>query len=233
MSDGLVAADIGTDHGYIPIYLLESGKSPKAFAMDINEGPLKRATDHISMHDLSDRIKVRQSNGVMALKPGECEAVIVAGMGGALAIKIMEDGEAVFRSLKEFVLQPQSELEKVRLYLCEKGYSVVEEDMVLEDGKYYPMMKIVNQGNDEQTVAYTEAQLRYGKRLIEKNHPVLKSFLEKEIQTKREIVQKLHAENTLYRGNELYMGNKSHIAVRISELEKDILVAEKVLESYR
>ena len=175
-------ADVGTDHGYIPIFLLESGKCEKAFAMDVNEGPLKRARDHIAIHGLSRKIELRLSDGVKALEPGECECVVIAGMGGGLAIKILEEGKEVFQSLKEFVLQPQSELSKVREYLWKEGYQVVAEDMVEEDGKFYPMMK-VTKGTDEE---YSNIELRYGRNLLKDNHPVLKIFLEKEVKPKND-----------------------------------------------
>ena len=143
VSEGLVVADVGTDHGYIPIYLIETKKSPKAFAMDVNKGPLLRAKEHIAEHGLETRIETRLSDGVRALQKGECDCVVVAGMGGALTIKIMEEGKDIFRNLIEFVLQPQSELQKVRAYLCENAYFIAEENMVLEDGKFYPMFRVI------------------------------------------------------------------------------------------
>lgn len=216
VSDDLIVADIGTDHGYIPIYLIEEGKCKRAFAMDINEGPLLRAKEHIAEHGLTEKIEVRQSDGVKALTVGECESVVVAGMGGALAIKIMEDGQGIFRSLKEFVLQPQSELEKVRKYLWKSGYCVIAEDIVLEDGKYYPMMKVIN-GQDSE---HSMIELRYGKGLLEQKHPVLKRFLEKEVQTKELILKSLESESG------------EHIRNRVQELQSEIMVAKKALEVY-
>lgn len=221
LSNGLVVADVGTDHGYIPIYLIETEKCPKALAMDINEGPLVRAKEHIAAHQLSDMIEVRQSDGVKALRIGECETVVVAGMGGALAVKIMTEGAAIFKSLKEFVLQPQSELDKVRLFLYENGYDIIEEEMVLEDGKYYPMMKVVN-GNAQQ---YNIAELRYGRRLLQKKHPVLKAFLEKEFSSKQTIIKKLQLELIGCEAN-------IHIQKRVLELEEEINCIRFALNLY-
>lgn len=216
LSQGLVVADVGTDHGYIPIYLVQTGKTDKAFAMDVNEGPLLRARAHIAEQGLSEKIEVRLSDGVRALSPGECDGVVIAGMGGALAIRIMEEGETVFRNLKEFVLQPQSELAKVRQYLFENDYCVIAEDMVLEEGKFYPMMKVIN----GKSTAYSLLELRYGKRLLEQKHPVLLMYLEKEVQTKESILQNLKSESG------------EHIHKRMKELEEEILYAKKALEVY-
>ena len=216
VDDGLIVADIGTDHGYIPIYLVKEQKCRKAFAMDVNEGPLLRAKEHIAEHGLSHLIEVRQSDGVKALAPGEAECVVVAGMGGALTIKIMEEGKEIFRDLKAFVLQPQSELEKVRQYLYENNYHVVREDIVLEDGKFYPMMKVVN----GQTSEYDSKELRYGKELLRQKHPVLKQLLEKEQQTKETILSHLNPDSG------------EHVQNRIDELKREIAVVKEALEVY-
>lgn len=212
----LVVADIGTDHGYIPIYLLKKQKSKKVFAMDVNEGPLLRAKAHIEAHGLSERIETRLSDGVKALKPGECDSVVIAGMGGALAVKIMDEGKEVFKSLQEFVLQPQSELEKVRQYLCENGYYIVAENMVLEDGKYYPMMKVRN----GQSEPYNLMELRYGKQLLKQKNLVLKRFLEKEVHTKEQILKNLEA------------AEGEHIVARVKVLQDELNCAKEALAVY-
>lgn len=216
VSNGVTVADVGTDHGYIPIYLVESRKNKCAIAMDINRGPLDRAEAHIRMHGLGEQIKTRLSDGVQKLQIGECDCVIVAGMGGGLVIKIMEDGEEIFRNLTEFILQPQSEIAKVRQYLCEHNYRIIAEDMVLEDGKFYPMMKVANGSAEE----YSTLELRYGKLLLREKHPVLKLFLEKEEKTKEQICRQLRKEEGI------------HIASRIAELENETAQTKEALGIY-
>ena len=213
VSKDTVVADVGTDHGYIPIHLLMEGKCKKAFAMDVNRGPLQRATEHIAAYGLSQCIETRLSDGVSALKMGECDCVVVAGMGGALTVKILEEGKEIFRSLKEFILQPQSELVKVRRYLWEQGYTIIDEDMILEDGKFYPMMK-VSIGNSEE---YSIIELRYGKLLLKKRHPVLKDFLDKEVCTKESILVNLNEQKG------------AHIEVRKAEIKQELEDAKKAL----
>ena len=216
VSEGLVVADVGTDHGYIPIYLIETKKSPKAFAMDVNKGPLLRAKEHIAEHGLETRIETRLSDGVRALKKDECDCVVVAGMGGALTIKIMEEGKDIFRSLKEFVLQPQSELQKVRAYLYQNEYSIVEENMVLDDGKFYPMFRVINGQSQE----YHAIELCYGKLLLEQKNAVLKSFLEKEKAVKKLILSNL----------EQSFGE--HIETRRKEIQEELEGIEYALQRY-
>ncbi len=221
-----VVADVGTDHGYIPIYLVESGRCKKAFAMDVNKGPLLRAQEHVAEHGLQGRIETRLSDGVKALVVGECDSVIVAGMGGALTVKILSEGEMIFRSLKQFVLQPQSEIFKVRRYLYEHGYHIVTEDMVLEDGKFYPMMRVEN-GADH---SYSEDESKrtiefsYGKCLLVARHPVLKRFLEKELRTKTEIFT--HLSKNFEEQSEV----SQPLVLRRRELATEIAQIEQALE---
>mgnify|MGYP003300055294 FL=1 len=180
VTDGNVLADVGTDHGYIPIYLLQEKRIPRAIAMDINAGPLQRAKEHIDMYGLKDYIETRLSDGVAALTPGEVDTVLVAGMGGGLVMHILEEGKEVCRQTKELILQPQSELERVRAYLWSNGYVILGEDMVLEDEKFYPMMRVAYQNVVDAESAENLLFCRYGKQLLEQKHAVLKEYLERE-----------------------------------------------------
>ena len=117
VTEGASVADIGTDHGYVPIYLVKNKIASKVIAMDINKGPLERARMHIIGHGLKGQIETRLSDGLKNLEPGEVDAFIAAGMGGGLVIKILEDSKEVVEQLKFAVLQPQSEIAKVRKYL--------------------------------------------------------------------------------------------------------------------
>ncbi len=134
-------ADIGCDHGYIAIELVRSSVCRHVIAMDINSGPLDRAKHNIVDFCLQDYIETRLSDGVGALKEGEAEGIICAGMGGGLVISILEQGKKLIGGMKQVILQPQSELLEVRSYLREKGYRIDREDIIYEDGKYYPMMR--------------------------------------------------------------------------------------------
>ena len=180
VTDGNILADVGTDHGYIPIYLMQKERIPKAIAMDINAGPLQRAKEHIDVYGLNDYIETRLSDGVAALVPGEVDTVLIAGMGGGLVMHILEEGKEVCIQAKELVLQPQSELERVRAYLWSNGYVILEEDMVLEDEKFYPMMRVAYQNVIDTESAENQLFCRYGKHLLEQRHVVLGEYLKRE-----------------------------------------------------
>ena len=143
VSPGCRLADVGTDHAYIPIYLIQNGTVPRAIAMDINQGPLLRATENVRRYGLADRIEARLSDGLEKLQAGEADTVLIAGMGGLLTIRILENGKEVLAGCRELVLQPQSDIRSVRTYLEENGWQIDWEDLVFEDGKYYPMMRAV------------------------------------------------------------------------------------------
>lgn len=187
VTEGASVADIGTDHGYVPIYLVERGIASKVIAMDVNQGPLNRARMHIVGHGLGDRIETRLSDGLARIRPGEVDTVIVSGMGGPLTIRILQEGKEVADQLNALILQPQSEICRVRRFLTENGYRIEQEDMVLEDGKYYPVMRVVH-GTKE---PYEEWEYLYGKRLLEARHPVLLEFLKRELRIKESILEQL------------------------------------------
>ena len=157
VTEGSRLADIGTDHGYVPVFLVEEGRVPSAIAMDVNPGPLQRAREHIRQHALEDRIETRLSDGLEALGKDEADTILIAGMGGALCVRILAARPALHSEVKELVLQPQSELFAVRRYLEGAGWKIAQEKMVLEDRKYYQMMRCVP---GKMTLTDTEA--KYG-----------------------------------------------------------------------
>lgn len=199
-------ADIGTDHGYIPIYLIENKRVPRAIAMDVNKGPLNRAKENIEHHGLENYIETRLSDGAAALHSGEVDAVVIAGMGGGLVMKILTEGSGVLKSVKELILQPQSELAFVRRFLQDNNYAVVEENMVLDEGKYYPMMKVVHGKMDYKR----EIDFKYGRLLLEQKNKCLKSFLEKEEQTYGKVLETLRENDS------------DHAKQRIAEVEHEL-----------
>lgn len=198
VTSGGVLADIGTDHGYVPIALLQRQKIKRAIAMDVNKGPLARAKENIAAAHLEELIQTRLSDGTEALQPEEADSILIAGMGGELVIHILSEGEEVCRSAKELILQPQSDLRKVRAYLREHHYKIVDEDMVCEDEKYYPMMRAVKVENDEAWIRMNEQTKAtcdiYGPLLLRNGNPVLRRFLVRQHRQLTQLVQKLSAQ---------------------------------------
>lgn len=143
VTPGNIPADVGCDHGFLSIYLVEEGICPRAVAMDVREGPLLAAEKHVRESGLGDYISLRLSDGLAECRAGEADTLICAGMGGRLMERILTEGMEKAAGMKELILQPQSELAQFRAFLRKAGFSVVREEAVLEEGKFYFAMKAV------------------------------------------------------------------------------------------
>lgn len=216
ITPGEALADVGTDHGYIPIYAVEENIVKRAIAMDINKGPIERAASHIAEHGLEAYIEMRCCDGVKGLCAGEVQTVVIAGMGGGLMQKIMEDGAEVLQTVSEIILQPQSEIDKFRQYLVSHGWMIEREDMVFEDGKYYPMMR-VKRGKMEVS---NELFWKFGIYLLEDRNPVLKDFLDRSLDNCSHILEKL------------YSSGRSEEDERVIELKEEMRQLEAARKYY-
>lgn len=195
---GNVLCDVGCDHGYLAISLVESGVCPRAIAMDLRKDPLERARQNIADAHLSDKIETRLSDGVSELRAGEADTVLIAGLGGRTMIAILTRGADVLRSVSELVLQPQSEIYEVRKFLTSHGYMISDEEICEDDGKYYVALKVLLRGaqplSTDNTFApqpLTERELRYGQVLLLKRSPVFLSYLEHELDAQKSILRAL------------------------------------------
>ncbi len=205
---GNAAADVGTDHGHVPVELVRRGVVSRAYAMDVAKGPLSKAEENIALAGMKDRIETRLSDGVRKLSAGEADTVIIAGMGGELVIHILEDGRHVWDTVSQWVLSPHSELHKVREWLDANGFVIVKEDMVFEEEKYYTVMDVrpgadgagprTGSGHEEVQVdgagetsaedrpgagnvpRCEEKRFRYSPYLTMQKHPVFRDYLKDE-----------------------------------------------------
>lgn len=206
VTKGNRVADVGCDHGFVPIYLYRQGISPRLYAMDVRTGPLERAREHIEAYGLSSYIETRLSDGVAALKPGEADTLICAGMGGRLMARILTEGKDKILSMQELILQPQSEIAYFRSCLRSLGLKIIDEDMVKEEGKFYPIIRAIpGSSSDLQTVSGGRQELEdaYGPVLLKKKHPVLREYLEVLQLRNENILTGLQTENAAGRREEL------------------------------
>ncbi len=177
VTPGKTVIDIGTDHAYLPIALVADGTAPSAIAADVKKGPLAIAETNILKSGYAAKIRAVQSDGFQNIEVEGGEAAVIAGLGGATMMGILSAGAGKVMKLSEIILEPQSRVPDVRKYLCRSGFSFVDEAMVTEDGKFYPIMKVAYTGEKR---LLTEAQALYGPLLLEKKDPVLLRYLEKE-----------------------------------------------------
>lgn len=166
VKDDASIIDVGTDHGYIPIYLAGRGRVKKALATDVNRGPLSRAEENIKLHNAGDKVSTTLANGLNGIDTKPYDTVIIAGMGGILISEIMEQTD---NTALTFILQPMTAAEELRRYLYQKSYEIVDEELVAEGEKLYTVI-VAKKGKKSD---YEELDLYIGKKLFEKNDPLL------------------------------------------------------------
>lgn len=184
-------ADIGTDHGYIPVYLYSNGISDYIIASDVKLASLNKAIDEIERHKLSENIIVRLGDGLSVVKPYEVDTAIIAGMGGILITDILEKDKNIAATIKRFILQPMTASDHLRRYICENGYSIIDEDLVFEKGKFF---EIITVEHGIETVD-DEIFFEIGKKLFEKSHPLLKDFIRYKIGKLKKIIDEVSKGN--------------------------------------
>lgn len=166
--------DIGTDHGYIPVYLIEECISKKVIGTDISKGSLEKIIDLIEREKLNKSIDARLGDGLNILDPYEVDTLIIAGMGGVLIAEILEDGKEKLDGIDNYILQPMTASKELRKYLSKNNFKIIDEDLVFEEGKYY---EIINAKRGQEIIKQ-DIYYEISKILIEKSHPLLKSFVE-------------------------------------------------------
>ena len=209
VTPGLCVADVGCDHGFLSIALIQNNIASDVIACDVNKGPIESCKENLYLYNLADRVSVRLGDGLKVIEKGEVQSVVIAGMGGRLMEKIISDSMDVLCEVRELILQPQSEIAALRRFLQENGYQIISENMVCEDDKFYPILKVIH-GNMNWD---SEVFFRYGKILLREENAVLHEFLIKE----RDYLQNLHAELVAY-------GDFKGAQNRLPEVENHILV---------
>lgn len=205
--------DVGTDHGYLPIYLCEKGIINKGVASDISKGSCEKAERNIKAHCLNDKICVRCGSGLTVIREGEIpDCIVMSGMGGMLAIEVLKSHPAGSR-VQRLVLQVQRDICAVRKHLHMTGYKIIKENILKEDNKVYIAMA-AEKGED---VSYTEAEYLFGRLLLRTGSPILKEYITHEHNKIKKVltsIEDMHTVETEERKRELE---------RISALQKEAL----------
>jgi tRNA (adenine22-N1)-methyltransferase len=207
------AIDVGTDHGYIPIHLIKSGVCKEVIASDINKGPVEKARKNVAIEGLKDKISCRLGGGLTALKPGEVDCAIIAGMGGNLIRDIIEESMEVFKELSFAVLQPVQNPEILRKYLYESGYSIIDEEICEDEEKFYEIIKVAYSDKPQilEPIYYEISSI-----LIEKKHPLLQKYIEFKIDKYKKIL------NYLNEDSEAAQDRKKELEYKIIRLKEII-----------
>ncbi|MBQ9983227.1 MAG: SAM-dependent methyltransferase [Lachnospiraceae bacterium] len=225
-------ADVGCDHAYVSIALMQRGLANKVIAMDVRTGPLDIAIRNITEAGYGEVIDVRLGDGLERLRPGEADGIIIAGMGGLLMKGILERGMHILTfedKRPELILQPQSDINAIRIFLHEQAYDIVRESMVLEEGKYYTVIYAKPCERQEQ-VSYTEEQWLYGKYNLDTRNEVLQEYLLKEENVLACILEKLQdiIQKAEQQGKEVPKSTRE----RMESAEKELEINRRALSYY-
>lgn len=169
---GLRVADIGTDHGYLPVYLVVNDIAPRVIATDRGKRPLDSAVQLVGLLSLDSQIELRLGDGLKVLTPGEAEVICIAGMGGVAIKEIIRESMEVAKAARRLVLQPQRNVPAVRRFLAESGFRIVAEDLAEDDGFYYEVMAV-----EPGEMRLSALEEDFGPLLLQQGHPLFKDFL--------------------------------------------------------
>ena len=174
-------ADIGTDHGYVPIYLVERGVCERAIASDINKGPINKAKKNISMEGLTNKIDCYLGPGLKPLKINEVDGIVIAGMGGNLTRDILLADMKKVEKYDFMILQPAQNPEVLREFLYNNEYEIIDEDLILDEGTYYELFKV--KYNKRAEILKFEDDLLYeiSPVLLKKKHSLMNDYIQTKI----------------------------------------------------
>ncbi|MGL4989767.1 MAG: tRNA (adenine(22)-N(1))-methyltransferase [Sarcina sp.] len=205
-------ADIGTDHGYIPIYLVKKGICKKAIASDINKGPINKAKMNIGFDGLSDKINCYHGAGLKPLKVGEATGIVIAGMGGNLIRDILLSDLNKVKKYEFMILQPTQNPEILREFLYNNEYEIIDENIIFEDKTYYEMFKVKYNKNSEKlnldNIFYEISPV-----LLRKKHSLINDYISFKIDKNKKVIQNINQDT------ELAKSKKQELIKKVSELE--------------
>ena len=178
--------DVGTDHGYIPIKLIKDNIASRVIASDINKEPLEKARINASLDGVIEKVDLRLGGGLKTLKSKEVQGIIIAGMGGNLIRDILEADLDKVKDVDYLVLQPAQNPEVLREYLYTHEYEIIDEDICLDEGKYYELFKVKYERNNItklENIFYEISPV-----MLKKKTETLKSYIEDKVEKNNKIL---------------------------------------------
>ena len=169
--------DVGSDHAYLPIALLQEGKIEAAIAGEVVKGPYESALANVSASGFQDKIDVRLANGLAAFEPAdEVTTITICGMGGRLIADILDAGKEKLKGVDRLILQPNNREDDLRIWLMENGFEIIAESIMTENGKYYEIM-VAEAGH----MSLSDKEVRFGPHLMKDQSQVFQLKWQREI----------------------------------------------------
>lgn len=210
---GTSVIDVGSDHAYVPMYLVKSGKAVRALATDVHDGPVKRSRENIEKQGLGTQIKTQKADGLFGVDTASYDTIIIAGMGGKLIARILENCDNL--SGKTLILQPMTATAELRAFLIQNGFCIRLEKLALEGEKLYTVL-LASSGNPS---SYTEIELLLGKNMEE--DPLYPMLLQK---TYAKLQKRLHG---LEKAKNIGKTRISELKRILEEIEKRYIQTQK------
>lgn len=196
---GARVADIGSDHGYLPTYLVQSGKCDYIIAGEINDGPYRSTLKQIQFQQLESFVQVRKGNGLEVLHQDEVDTVVIAGMGGSLIAQILQDGEEQLSGIQLLLLQPNNGEAHIREFALEHGWELVDEQLIEEDNRIYEIL-VLRRGDARKPYRNQwiphQMLLKLGPILIEKKEPLFYKKWHRELKNIERVIGQLKRAST-------------------------------------
>lgn len=189
--EGAVVADIGSDHAYLPCFLVLNGRVKKAVAGEVVKGPYESAKKQVRQEQLSGQIEVRLASGLAAIEPGDgVTAITIAGMGGPLITSILNEGMEKLSGVERLILQPNVHAKAIRDWAMENGWAIREEEILKENDKIYEILVLEP---ELQVAALSPAELLMGPCLIPERSLIFVEKWQREIKQWKKIVASMEA----------------------------------------
>lgn len=210
---GAVVADIGSDHAYLPCYLVHKGIAARAVAGEVVKGPYDSAVRQVRTEGLSEKITVRLADGLAAVEPtDEVTAITIAGMGGPLIVSILEKHPQALTNVTRLILQPNIHAKAIREWALEHGWAIQDEVILQEDGKVYEVL-VLQRGSMD----LNEAQILMGPKLMNTKSAVFVEKWSREVANWQRVQQAIsNAEQT--EENKAKFAELTHLVELVQEV---------------
>ncbi|MFX3674407.1 MAG: tRNA (adenine(22)-N(1))-methyltransferase TrmK [Paenisporosarcina sp.] len=215
VAPGAIVADIGSDHAYLPCYLIYHGIASKVIAGEVAKGPFESALNHVNEEQLEKSITVRLANGLKAIHIEDCvDTITIAGMGGPLIATILEQDKELLSSVSKLILQPNIHSKAIREWALMNEWRIVAEEILIEDDKIYEILVL-----EKGTMTLSEAEVLFGPfLLVERNNVFLAKWNKEAKEWKRILEAIKSAELT------------TEVKIKKEEVEHRIALVKEVLD---
>lgn len=195
VNKGARLADIGSDHAYLPTYLVQKNEVVFAVAGEVVKGPFEIAKNHVAQANLKENIQVRLANGLAAIENvDKIDTIVIAGMGGILISEILEAGKGKLNSVKRLILQANNHEDTLRQWLTEHQFVIKAEQILLEAGKFYEIIVAEPTTNEHPVLSAND--LLFGPFLSKEKSVIFQQKWQKELNTLNKIIDRLPDEQT-------------------------------------